>query len=434
MRYIFKFPDIGEGVTEGKILQWHVKKGQAIKTGDSLVKMETDKVVTDIPSPKDGTITNIFGKEGDVIKVNEPLVELDIEGVSGEEAQKVAKEKPKPKEDKPVEEKGGGVVGTLEEAGDSAYLSAGTEGMPQKEEPEEEKTKKKGLATPVARAMAKDMGIDINQVTGSGPGGRITKEDIQHVHEKKQSGEGKRPAEGAEKPAEPRVKYEPLTQIRKAIARNMLHSKQSTAHMTAIDEVEVSKLVKLRESHKQDYEDRGVKLSYLPFIIKSIVLTLMEFPRLNGELDLENERMILKNYYNIGIAVDTQEGLVVPVIRDADKLSIFELSQTISELANQARERKLSLEDFKDGTFTVTNYGSIGGTYGVPVINYPQVAILGVGRIMKTPVVKDDQIAVGHVLPLSMSVDHRIVDGAEAARFLVKLIGFLKDPVSLLLT
>ncbi|MDQ1353657.1 MAG: hypothetical protein QG657_3963 [Acidobacteriota bacterium] len=439
MRYIFKFPDIGEGISEGKILQWYVKKGQAIKSGEALVKMETDKVVTDIPSPRAGNIINIFGKEGEVIKVDDPLVELEIEGISGEEAQAIAKDRPKPLEAKPIDEKGFGVVGTLEVAGDSAFLPAGTEGLPPRETAEApvgEKPLKKALATPVARAMAKELGVDINQVPGTGPAGRVMKADIQRFYEKKQTGEIKptaAPTAPAFEPTEPRVVYEPLSQIRKAIARNMIRSKQSAAHMTAIEEVEVSELVKLRETHKQAYADRGVKLSYLPFILKAVVVSLKEFPLLNAEMDLENNRMILKNYYHIGVAVDTKEGLVVPVIRDVDKLSIFQLSQKIIEIAERARERKLTLEDFKDGTFSVTNYGSIGGTYGVPVINYPQAAILGVGRIMKTPVVKDDQVVVGHVLPLSLSVDHRIVDGAEAARFLVKVTGFLKDPVSLLL-
>ncbi|MCU0285862.1 MAG: 2-oxo acid dehydrogenase subunit E2 [Acidobacteria bacterium] len=434
MRYIFKFPDIGEGITEGKILEWHIKKGQTVKSGEALVKMETDKVVTDIPSPKDGTVTNIFGKEGDVIKVDDPLVELEIEGVSGEEAQVIAHEKKKPKEEKPIDEKGFGVVGTLEVAGDNAFLPAGTEGQPTREIKKEEEPPKKVLTTPVARAMAKDMGIDINLVKGTGPAGRVTQEDVQHFNEKKQTIETKpttkAPSPGAK---EPQVAYEPLSQIRKAIARNMLRSKQSTAHMTVIEDVEVSELVKIRENHKQNYEARGLKLSYLPFILKATALALKEFPLLNGELDFENDRVILKKYYHIGIAVDTQEGLVVPVIRDVDKLSIFQLSEKIIETAELARKRKLSLGDFKDGTFTVTNYGSIGGTYGVPVINYPQAGILGVGRIMKMPVVKNDQIVIGHVMPLSMSVDHRIVDGAEAARFMVKIINFLKDPVSLLL-
>jgi len=432
MRYIFKFPDIGEGISEGKILQWYVKKGQEVKSGDSLVKMETDKVVTDIPSPKDGTIVSLFGKEGEVVQVDAPLVEFEIEGVSPEEGQEMAKEKPEPSKNKPVEEKGFGVVGTLEEAGDTAFLPSGTEGLPSPGESPSEEPRRKALATPVARAMAKDLGVDINQVKGTGPAGRVMKKDIRLFYEERQAGKKKSTA-AEPQPEEPRVVYESLSQIRKTIARNMSRSKQTAAHMTVMEEVEVSELVSIRDKHKEAYKQRGMKLSYLPFILKAAVLALKEFPNLNSRLELENDRIVQNKYYNIGIAVDTEDGLVVPVIRDVDKKSIAELSAEIMSTAEQARERKLSLDDFKDGTFTVTNYGSIGGTYGVPVINYPQTAILGMGRILKTPVVKGDEIVVGHVLPLSMSVDHRLVDGAEAARFIVRITEYLKDPVALLL-
>jgi len=437
MRYIFKFPDIGEGISEGKILQWYVKKGQQINAGDSLVKMETDKVVTDIPSPKNGTIANLFGKEGEVVKVEAPLVELDIEGISPLELQKMSEEKTRPIESKPIDEKGFGVVGTLEVAGDSAFLPISSEGLPVKEETPPGAPVKKALATPVARAMAREMGVEIGSVTGTGPAGRVMKKDIRDYYERIQSGRQQTAPPSktiipSSSQAEPRVLYQPLSQIRKAIARNMIRSKQTAAHMTVIEEVEVSELVKTREKYKTIYNERGLKLSYLPFILKTVTHALKAFPTLNAEMDMENDRLILKKYYNIGIAVDTDDGLVVPVIRDVDLLSIADLTAIIKELAQKARERKLTLEDFKNGTFTVTNYGSIAGTFGVPVINYPQAAILGVGRIMKQPVVKNDQIAVGHVLPLSMSVDHRMVDGGEAARFMAKIIHLLEDPISLL--
>ena len=420
MRYIFKFPDIGEGITEGKILNWYVKKGQEIKSGESVVKMETDKVVTDIPSPKDGIIAEIYGSEGDVINVGDPLIEIEIEGVFGEDLQEEA-----------VAEKGFGVVGTLEVAGDAAHLPAGDEGLP--EEPGKEEVPRKVLATPVARAMAKDLNIDINKIPGTGPAGRIMKKDIRAYFDSLQKGDGKiKTAPEAEQHGVLPVEYRELSQIRKAIARNMIRSKQSAAHMSAFEEVEVSELLKLRAKYKESFSKEGLKFSYLPFILKAVVESLKKHPALNSEMDLENNRMIYKKYYNIGIAVDTEDGLVVPVVRDVDKLSIRELTAKIMETAEKARERKLNLDDFKDGTFSVTNYGSIAGTYGVPVINYPQAAILGVGRIRKIPVVKDDRITIGQVLPLSMSVDHRIVDGGDTARFLLDLKGYLQDPVSLL--
>jgi len=433
MRYIFKFPDIGEGIAEGKILTWYVKKGQAIKAGDPLVKMETDKVVTDIPSPREGVIAAVFGSEGEVINVGDPLVEIEIEGVEGEAAQEVAAEAAETRKhltEEPIDEKGFGVVGTLEVAGDSAYLPAGEEGRPAPAAPAEAPLKK-SLATPVARAMAKDMGIDIDRVPGTGPGARVLKKDIASYYENIQKGKGKPKGEAAP-PVSP-VEYQPLSQIRKTIAKNMTRSKHNAAHMTVFEEVEVSALVRLRTDYKEKFAKEGLKFSYMPFIIKAAAEGLKSHPVLNSELDLENDRMIYKKNYNINIAVDTAEGLVVPVVRDADRLSIREITIKIAEIAEKARERKLTLEDMKDGTFTVTNYGAIAGTYGVPVINYPQAAILGIGRILKEPVVKNDEIVVGHVLPLSLSVDHRIVDGGDAARFLLRVKELLSDPVSLLL-
>jgi pyruvate dehydrogenase E2 component (dihydrolipoamide acetyltransferase) len=431
MRYIFKFPDIGEGISEGKILKWYVQKGQEIKSGESIVKMETDKVVTDIPSPKDGAIAAIFGNEGEVINVGDSLIEIEIEGVAGEEAQKVAQEEPKPLTEEAIDEKGFGVVGTLEVAGDAAHLPASDEGM-QAEPKKEEKLRRRALATPVARAMAQDFGVDINKVAGTGPAGRVMKKDIQAYYDNLQKGEVKAEAAAAQPGALP-VEYSELSQIRKAIARNMIRSKQSAAHMTAFEEVEISQLVKLRTQYKEQFAKEGLKFSYLPLIMKAAVEALKAHPALNSEMDLENNRMIYKKYYNIGVAVDTEDGLVVPVIHSVDTLSIRDLTAKIMAIAQKARERKLSLDDFKDGTFTVTNYGSIAGTYGVPVINYPQAAILGIGRIMKVPVVQDDKIVIGLVLPLSISVDHRIVDGGDTARFLLDLKAYLKDPVSLLL-
>jgi pyruvate dehydrogenase E2 component (dihydrolipoamide acetyltransferase) len=432
MRYIFRFPDIGEGIIEGKLLKWYVKKGQKVKVGDPVVKVETDKVVTDIPSPKEGNIVVLYGKEGDIINVEDPLVEIEIEGVEGEEAKKVAEEKPKPSHKEAIDEKGFGVVGTIEVAGDAAHLPASTEGIPAKAEVEKVPAPK-ALATPVARAMAKDLGVTIDKVAGTGPGGRVMKKDIRDYYETLQKGEVEK-QEVVGIVQKPRVKYQPLSQIRKTIARNMIRSKQSAAHMTVFEEVEVSELIRIRNQYKESFiKEKGVKLTYMPFILKAVTEGLKQHPTLNSEMDLENNRMIFKEYYNIGIAVDTEEGLVVPVIRDVDQLSIFELSKKITEVSSKARDRKLTLEDFKDGTFSVTNYGSIGGTYGVPVINYPQAAILGIGRIMEIPVVEYDEIVIGNVLPISMSVDHRIVDGAEAARFVLKIMEYLKDPYSLFL-
>ncbi len=425
MRYIFKFPDIGEGLTEGIIIEWYVDKGSAVKVGQPLVKMETDKVVTDIPSPRAGVIAARYGKVGETIHVGETLVEIEIAGEAAAEAPGTQPEQ--------VEEKGAGVVGTIEVASGNALLPASEEGT----EPKPAAASAAGrkvLATPVARAMAREMNIDINLVKGTGPAGRVMKSDIQNFHAPAAPvtyAAAKAPAVHAA-PGE-LVEIRPMSQIRKSIARNMLRSKQSTAHMTLFEEPEVSRLVEARSRYKEEYKKEDLSLTYLPFIIRAVVAALKRHPELNSEMDFEKGNIIYKNYYNIGIAVSTEEGLVVPVIRDADKLSIRELSRAVAEIAVKARDRKLTLDDMKDGTFTITNYGALGGWFGVPVINYPQVGILGIGRINQQPVVDNGEIKVGNVMPLSLSVDHRMIDGAEATEFLNDVAAGVADPLSLIM-
>ena len=427
MRYIFKFPDIGEGLEEGTIVEWHVEKGQKVQMGDPLCTMETDKVVTAIPSPKNGIIAARFGKAGETVHVGSALVEIDIEGVEGaaavDEANKV----------EPLEE-GAGVVGTLEVAGNNAVLVASKEGV--RVEENISSGGKKALSTPVARAIARDMGVDINLIKGSGPAGRVTKEDVIRFAQ-----DGSRQIKPAAVPGEATspvlytnlVDSEPLSQMRKTIAKNMIQSKHNAAHMTVFEEVEISELDRIRKKYKESLAAEGVKLTYLAFIVKATAMSLKKFRALNSEMDFEKSVMLYKKYYNIGIAIDTEKGLVVPVIRNADKLSVKEIAIEINKISDKARDGKLTIEDMKDGTFTITSYGSIGGLFAVPVINYPQAAILGIGRVSKRPVVKDDVLAVGLVLPLSLSVDHRIADGGDTARFVNSIMGYLADPVSLIM-
>jgi pyruvate dehydrogenase E2 component (dihydrolipoamide acetyltransferase) len=434
MRHVFKFPDIGEGLEEGTIVEWYVKKGQEVESGQSLVQVETDKVTTDIPSPKTGTIAALYGKEGETINVGDPLAEIEIEGVEGEEAVEEEQKQPAgPTEEGVEEEEGAGVVGTIEVAGEGSHLPSSDEGVEAKEEEAEEKPKKKALATPVARALAKDLGVDINKIKGTGPGGRVMKEDIHNYVDQQGKSTGKAAPATEGEPAQ-EVEYEDMTQIRKTIAKNMSRSKQNAAHMSVMDEVEISELVRIRSKYKEKYKDEGIKLNYLPFILKATALALKKHRQLNAEMDMDNGKMIYKKYYNIGIAVDTDKGLVVPVIKNVDKLSIYELAQKTNEIAEKARKGELSMEDMKDGTFTITSYGSIGGQFAVPVINYPQAGILGIGRILKKPVVNNqDEVVPGNILPLSMSVDHRIVDGGEVSRFLNTMMSYLGDPINLIM-
>ena len=423
MRYIFKFPDIGEGLEEGTIVEWHVEKGQKIESGDNLVTMETDKVVTGIPSPKSGTLVKLYGKVGEIINVGEALVEIEIEGTETTEDPTDTKSHVEN-----VEEEGAGVVGTLEIAGSGAVLSASTEGV--EEVPEEAPKARKTLATPVARAMAKDLNVDIKKVSGTGPAGRVMKEDIQNYLQSAKTttstiGQGYAPEENL-------VEIEPMTQIRKTIAKNMIQSKHNAAHMTLFEEVEISELDRIRKKFKAKLADDGVKLTYLAFVIKATAMALRKFKSLNAQMDMDAGTMIYKKYYNIGIAVDTDKGLMVPVVRNADRLSIAEIAAKITEFSEKARDGQITMEDMQDGTFTITSYGSIGGLFAVPVINYPQAGILGVGRIAKQPIVKNDELAIGLIMPLSLSVDHRIADGGETARFVNQVMAYLEEPTALL--
>lgn len=420
MNYIFNFPDIGEGLDEGTILEIYVKVGQTVKSGDLLVNMETDKVTTDIPSPRSGRVLKIFGEVGDIIKVGTPLVELEMEGAgadSPEPAQTPAAEE---------EEAPAGVVGTLELAGSDNILPASNETATVQAKESEEKS----LATPKVRATAKALNLDINEITGTGPAGRVVIEDLEKfITSKGQITQ----TDFARDYEEADVTFKPLSQIRKSIARNMITSKHNAAHVTIFEDVEVTELIAIRAKLKEAYAERGARLTYLPFIVKATVLALKKHIMLNTRIEMENNRMVIFNRFNIGIAMDTPEGLVVPVIRDADKLSIFQITEQITDFTARAMERKLTMEDMKHGTFTITNFGSISGKFGTPVINYPQVGILGIGRISKQPVVKNDEVAVGHVLGLSLTVDHRVIDGGETARFTKSVIDYLSEPLSLLM-
>lgn len=425
MNYIFNFPDLGEGLEEGTILEWYVKEGDQVKVGDPVVQMETDKVVADIPSSKNGVITALHGNPGDVIRVGAPLMEIEVDG-----KEQISSTAHHSSTEPIVEgEDAAAVVGTMEVAGnEAAPLASSSEGLAS--ERGQSEPERKALATPVARALAKEMGIDINVVPGSGPSGRVKREDILQYGSDMAAEPMK---DAAMESSDNDVTYQPLTQIRKTIARNMLNSKRNTVHMSLFEEVEISALKVVIAKYKPLYAEKGVKLTYLPFIVKAVALALKHHPQLNSQIDTENNRMILYNRCHIAIAVDAPDGLVVPVIRDADRISLFEVASQIGRLAEKARNRKLTLEEMKEGSFSITSFGSIGGIFATPVINYPQAGILGIGRIMKTPIVKGDEIVIGHIMPLSLSVDHRIVDGGETARFLSRVMGYLSDPLSMMM-
>ncbi len=448
MKFDFKFPDVGEGIHEGTIVKWLVEEGQEIEEGDSLLEVETDKVTTDIPSPKDGKVLELKGKEGDTIHVGNIFVVLDIEGEEGEISaagggsgdafKEEDKEEKLGEKEEELEEETAGVVGEVLVS--SQEIPPSHEVSRQKKDPQERE--KKVLATPVARAMAKDLGIDINKLDGTGPAGRVMKADIQRAKDlekdkKEEVEEVQRTSKTLElSQDEDDGRYErvPLTRIRKTIAEKMSESRFTIPHTTVMDEIDVSQLDLFRKKYKDSLKEEGVSLTYLPFIIKASIAALKELREFNASLDEENQEMVYKNFYNIGIATDTDRGLMVPVIRDADKKSIVELAGEIVDLSSRARENQLELRELQGGTFTLTNYGSIGGHFGIPIINYPESAILGLGRIVKKPIVdKDENIVVGKMLPISLSYDHRIIDGSRGSQFVNILKELLADPDMLFL-
>ena len=418
MAYEFKLPDLGEGLTEGEIVEWLVKEGDPIEEDQVFVKVETDKAVLEIPSPRKGMVLRMGPAEGETVQVGQVIL------VIGEEGEKpVPVTKPERAEKRPSV----GVVGELEEAPEE-------EGVPAEAMPTHPGKSVEVLAMPAVRKLARELKVDLRTIKGSGPQGRITKEDVQKAS-------GKREEKPPEKVVKAARKYDmygyvervPLRGMRKTIARAMVRSKYTAPHVTAMDEADITRLVALREKEKEKAAKKGIHLTYLPFVVKAVMAGLEEHPNVNATLDDENEEIILKKYFNIGVAVDTKDGLMVPVVKNVKEKSILQLADELTKLSEKARSRTIDLADLKGGTFTITNYGAVGGIYGSPIINYPEVAILGLGRIQEKPVVVEGRIEVRKMLPLSLSFDHRVVDGAEAARFLNTVIDHLEDPDLILL-
>lgn len=428
--YAFKFADIGEGIHEGKILKWHFKVGDKVKEGETLVVVETDKVNAELPSPVDGVIDSIGAKEGETIHVGEVLVVIN-DG-SKVEAPKQEAKKEEPKKEAISEGKAApGVIGEIE-VSEEVMASSSELNTAKKED-----ATTKALATPVARQMAKDMGLDINQIKGSGEFGRVLKEDIQKAFDSKNNKPATQTQITVPKVSistQGDVEIVEITKLRKAIVKSMTLSKQVIPHTVLMDEIIVDKLVDLRDKVKEQAAAQNIKLTYMAFIMKAVVLALKKFPTFNASFDHENDRMILKKFYNIGMAVDTKDGLIVPNIKDADKKSILELARELREVADLTIARTVQLAQLQNATFSITNFGAANVAYGTPIIPHPEVGILGVGKISQKPVVVDGEIKIAHVLPLSLAVDHRVIDGAEAGRFLNYIKALLNDPMMLLLS
>lgn len=402
MPFEFKMPDLGEGITEAEIRKWLVKLGDAVQEHQPVVEVETDKAVVEVPTPRSGTIRSLDWAEGDIIRVGDTLLTIVEEG----EAEALpAAETAAPAAGQVVAEKPArrsvSVVGELPEAEEPAAVQV--------------------LATPAVRALAREKGISLEGINGTGPRGSITRDDLLAVLRK----EGVAADESGE------VERIPFRGLRRTIARNLLRSHQMTVCVTGMEEVDVTELWSLRIRENAGLDARGIHLTYFPFIIKAVQHALREHPLLNASVDEDGEAIVLKKYCNIGFAVDTPEGLIVPVLRNVEQKSILDLAEELQDLTERARQRTISLAEMKGSSFTISNFGQFGGGFATPIINYPDVAILGCGRISDKPWVVNGEIAIRKILPLSLTFDHRVTDGGDATRFLSRVANYLEDPALL---
>ncbi len=437
MSFQFKLPDIGEGLHEGEIVKWFIKPGDKVKEDDVLCEIQNDKSVVEIPSPVEGTVLEVLVGEGTVATVGQVLVtfdapgyeDLQFKGDHGEE--EVKPEEAAPQEAPAPETK------PEKSAAQPAHAAPQAEVDPNR----------RIIAMPSVRKYARDKGVDIHLVAGTGNNGRIMKGDIdaflsggQKVSEAANAPEAADAVTADEAKSAaviPQGQYpetrEKLSGIRKAIAKAMVHSKHTAPHVTLMDEVEVTKLVAHRKKFKEVAAGKGIKLTFLPYVVKALTSALREYPVLNTSIDDEAGEIIHKHYFNIGIAADTERGLLVPVVKDADRKSVFSISQEINELADKARSGKLAPDEMKGGSCTISNIGSAGGQWFTPLINHPEVAILGIGRIAEKPIVKNGEIVAAPVLAISLSFDHRMIDGATAQNALNHIKRLLNDPELLLM-
>jgi len=417
-KFEYRFPELGEGLHEGEIVKVCIAPGQAVTDDDIIMEVQNDKAVVEVPCPVNGKVVEVLMKDGDVKKVGEVVAIIEAEGEIPE-----------------------GFGAPAEEAKEEAPAAASAPSAPAAAAaatPAAESAVV--LATPSVRKFAREQGVDITQVSGTGKNGRVTREDVTGFN-------GAAPAAAAAAPAaqeaaapaaaaaqvvsgdayrpEERV---PFKGIRKIIAGAMSKSVYTAPHVTIMDEVDVTELVALRSKYKPYAEKRGSKLTYLPFIVKALVSACREFPIMNSTLDEANQEIVYRKYYNIGIATDTDNGLIVPVIDDADRKNLFAIADNIKDLAIRGREGKLAANELRGSTITISNIGSAGGMFFTPVINFPEVAILGTGRISEKAVVRDGELVAAPVMALSLSFDHRLIDGATAQNFMNHIKKLLAQP------
>jgi pyruvate dehydrogenase E2 component (dihydrolipoamide acetyltransferase) len=501
----FKLPDVGEGVSEGEIVSWLVEEGDEVTEDMPVAEVETDKAIVEVPSPVNGAVKEIIPEEGEVVKVGSVIITFDVEGEADEtETESAASEEPTESQTETAEE-----PEVSADDADAGEVSTG-EG--------------RVFAAPSARRLARELGVDIAAVDGSGPSGRVTEQDVRQAAESGDSGseadaESGQSAQSAAAEPEPdtggvdaaagtqtgasagvesadrettlaapatrrvaeeqgvdlnevpateqrdgeafvtseavmeyaeaqqraqqadaaapaegeRVEHIQYKGVRKTIGDAMVNSKFSAPHVTHHDTAVVDNLVETRERLKPEAEERGIRLTYMPFVMKAVVAALKQHPKLNAELDEEAGEILRKNYYNVGVATATDAGLMVPVVDGVDDKGLLQISSEVNEVVQKARDRSISRDELQGSTFSITNFGAIGGEYATPILNYPEAGILGIGELKQRPVVEDGEVVAKYTLPISLSIDHRIVDGADAAAFANTFIRYVENPELLLL-
>lgn len=432
----FTLPDLGEGIVEAQVIRVLISEGDRVEEDQYLMEVETDKAAVEIPSPFAGTATAVHVKEGQTINVGDVIVTFDGDGTSSSTGAKRSAAKAKD----------GGTATAVApppavQAPTRASAASGTSSK-----------KTSAAAAPVVRKLARELGVDLDTVSGTGPGGRITREDVQRqasmgsLAAPPAPGGQAAPAAGQRlaRPASPAsgepgtdswgpVRREPISQIRKTIATQMSRSAFTAVHVTHCDEADITELERMRRRLNKA-TDGNPKLTVMSFVIRATCLAIKKYPIFNASFDMDAGQIIYKDYINMGIAVDSQRGLIVPVVRHADQLGLGGIALALRDLADRIRANQFAIEDLRGGTFTITNVGALGGRVSTPVINYPEVAILGLGRSHKVPVfTSDDELSAALMLPINLSFDHRATDGADTARFAGEIISYLETPEKFLL-
>jgi pyruvate dehydrogenase E2 component (dihydrolipoamide acetyltransferase) len=414
MAFVFELPEVGEGVVEAEVVSWSVREGDVVRVDQPLCEITTDKAQLEISSPKAGRILKIHGKPGDVIRVHAPLVEIDT--AAAEAAPPAPAPVPAPASREPTTN-GNGAAAPAPAQAKGGGPKGGTR------------------ATPAVRREAREMGVDLHAVQGTGKGGRVTRDDLQ-AHQSPPEVDVPAPKQAPALPrvlpsgAEERIK---ILGVRRKIAEQMRRSKSVAAHYTYVEEVDCGELVALRSKMKEIAAEKGIKLTYIPILMKATSAVLREFPNLNAVMDEEAFELVVKGDHHIGISTDTPNGLYVPVIRNVEQKSILHLAAELDDVVTRTRAGKAKLDELRGGTFTMTSVGSIGGVFATPILNVPEVAILGVNAIRDQAVVRDGQIVIRPMMYLSPSFDHRVIDGATGARFVAALKNVIEHPEKLLL-